>query len=341
MQDVNCTVTVSVIMLCFNQAAFIREAVEGVLRQQTTFRFELLIGDDASTDGTAEIIDEYARRRPDIVRAVLRSENVGSSRNAYELYQLARGKYLASCEGDDCWTDSEKLQIQVSFLEKHPEYSGCVHPVRIIDHNGQDRALQKLEWVKTRRVFTFRDFDGFYQPAPVVALVRRNPFLNKNWDQSMIYRVHRDMADRTNMLLCLAEGNIRLINRTMAEYRVCTETAYRSATTRYFRNNPFRSRDERTLLHRLEGFASLLFGREIRFERRRRQLFANALLLWLFGRGPDGLCTVRLLWQERRGTLGYIAVLPWWFVHKVIWHLRYRIDGSAAHTKRSGRGALD
>ncbi|MCZ2982502.1 glycosyltransferase, partial [Acinetobacter baumannii] len=95
------------------------------------FPFELLVGDDRSSDGTAEIIADYAARHPNLV-AVLRSENLGPNRNFSDLTARARGEYVAICEGDDYWTDSSKLQRQVDFLRANPEFTHCFHPVRVL-----------------------------------------------------------------------------------------------------------------------------------------------------------------------------------------------------------------
>lgn len=123
-------IAVSVIMLAYNQEAYIAQAIESVLAQQTGFRYELLIGDDASPDGTGEIAEDYARRYPDRIRVFRRPENLGASRNAYELLCQAQGRYLAFCEGDDYWTAPDKLAVQYAFLEEHPDLIGCHPPLR-------------------------------------------------------------------------------------------------------------------------------------------------------------------------------------------------------------------
>lgn len=126
----NRPIKVSVVCTAYNHEPYIRRALESFVMQQTDFAFEVLINDDASTDGTAEIIREYAALYPDIIRPFLQEKNLYSQGiNIYDavLYPAARGEYIAACEGDDCWTDRHKLQRQVDFLESHPDYSACVH----------------------------------------------------------------------------------------------------------------------------------------------------------------------------------------------------------------------
>lgn len=117
---------VSVKMLTYNHAPYIAQAIEGVLMQKTDFPFELVIGEDCSTDGTREIVFDYARRYPEIIHLVTSEKNVGAAQNSARVNAALRGKYIAWCEGDDYWTSPEKLQKQIAFLENHPDH-GMVH----------------------------------------------------------------------------------------------------------------------------------------------------------------------------------------------------------------------
>jgi len=123
---------VSICCLTFNHAKFVRQCIDGFLMQETTFPIEILVHDDASTDGTEEILREYETRYPDFFFPLYEKENKYSNgyRGRMDIvfnYSRARGKYIASCEGDDYWTDPLKLQKQVDFMESHPEYSICFH----------------------------------------------------------------------------------------------------------------------------------------------------------------------------------------------------------------------
>jgi glycosyltransferase involved in cell wall biosynthesis len=117
---------VSVQMLAYNHAPHIRKAVEGVISQRTDFPFELIIGEDCSTDGTRDIVFGYERAYPEIVRVVTSEENVGMHRNVLRTQEACRGDILAFCEGDDFWHDPLKLQTEVDFLVQNPEY-GLTH----------------------------------------------------------------------------------------------------------------------------------------------------------------------------------------------------------------------
>lgn len=119
---------VSVYCATYNHVTFIRQCLEGFVMQKTSFPFEVLIHDDASTDGTQDIVREYAARYPDIIKPIYQKENQFSRGvKIYLTYVFPRvkGKYIAMCEGDDYWTDPYKLQKQVDFLESHPDYVMC------------------------------------------------------------------------------------------------------------------------------------------------------------------------------------------------------------------------
>ena len=122
---------VSVLCTTYNHARFIGETLEGLVSQVTNFPFEILVGDDCSTDETAAIIAAYAARHPNLI-AVPRARNLGSIRNFSDLATRVRGEFIAFCEGDDYWTDPTKLQRQVDFLRGHPEFTLCFHPVRVV-----------------------------------------------------------------------------------------------------------------------------------------------------------------------------------------------------------------
>lgn len=116
------TPIVSVCIITYNHELYIREAIEGVLMQKTTFPIELIISEDCGPDSTRKIVKEYAAKYPDIIIADLPEKNRGMIDNFHHCVSLAKGKYIALCEGDDYWTDPLKLQKQVDFLEANLEY---------------------------------------------------------------------------------------------------------------------------------------------------------------------------------------------------------------------------
>lgn len=131
-------IKVSVVILTFNQAAFIGDTIESALNQTTNFDYEILVGDDFSTDGARDIILDYQKRYPNKVKAVLHSKNLGQNGlfNTIETLKLAQGQYIAPLDGDDYWTSPHKLQKQVDFMDSHPDYSACFHNALITFEDG-------------------------------------------------------------------------------------------------------------------------------------------------------------------------------------------------------------
>lgn len=129
---------VSIICLTYNHAPYIQECLDGFLMQKTDFPFEVIIHDDASTDGTTDIIRKYAAKYPNIIKPIFQKENQYSKHKNFGIiiqncFNQAIGKYIAYCEGDDYWIDANKLQLQVDFLERNLDY-GLVHTNIFIAH---------------------------------------------------------------------------------------------------------------------------------------------------------------------------------------------------------------
>lgn len=142
-------IMVSIRCTTYNHEKYIRDALEGFVMQKTNFRFEAIVHDDASTDGTAAIIREYAEKYPDIIKPIFETENQYSKHDgslARIMNEACKGKYIALCEGDDYWTDLYKLQKQVDFMESHTDYSMCFHNVMIeADDENLRHQYDKLE----------------------------------------------------------------------------------------------------------------------------------------------------------------------------------------------------
>lgn len=121
------TPLVSIVTATYNHAPYIAEALDSFLAQETEYPYEIIVHDDASTDGTTEIVRNYAEKYPDIVKPIFQKTNQYSQGiNIYEfVIPHIRGKYIAQCEGDDFWCDKHKLQKQIAYMEQHPECSYC------------------------------------------------------------------------------------------------------------------------------------------------------------------------------------------------------------------------
>ena len=140
------TPKVSICCITYNHENFIKDTIEGFLSQKTDFPFEIIIHDDCSTDNTRKVIDHYHNSNPDKIRIIYQKENIKSKGKAIFpiTFESAKGKYIALCEGDDYWTDPNKLQKQVNFLEENSDYIVCYHNATIIDESGELLSNSKL-----------------------------------------------------------------------------------------------------------------------------------------------------------------------------------------------------
>ena len=175
------SILVSVVCNTYNQEAYIRDALHGFVMQKTTFPFEILVHDDASTDSTAEIIREYTEKYPDFIKPILQTENQYSKKVSISKefqFSRAQGKYIAFCEGDDYWTDPFKLQKQVDALEQHPEIDICAHQVTTI-RDGKKTGVVPVRSEST--IFTVEEViaggGGFVATASL--MFRRELFVHE------------------------------------------------------------------------------------------------------------------------------------------------------------------
>lgn len=150
--------TVSVIVLCYNQETTISRTIESILNQKSSYSFEIIIGEDNSPDdNTRELCGLYVNKFPDIIKILPRSENKGLMQNYYDCISLSAGKYIAVCAGDDWWHDSNKLQLQIDFMEKNFDYGLTFTNYRIFKYD----MINKLNNFSIPKIISF-DEDKYY-----------------------------------------------------------------------------------------------------------------------------------------------------------------------------------
>jgi glycosyltransferase involved in cell wall biosynthesis len=130
-------VAVSVLVVTYNHARFVRQAVDSALAQQLSQPFEILISEDCSTDGTRQIVEEYAESHPHLVRLLLSERNLHSNEVVARGFRAAQGRYVALLDGDDYWTSDDKLHAQVAFLDGRPDITICFHNAQVVDEHSR------------------------------------------------------------------------------------------------------------------------------------------------------------------------------------------------------------
>ncbi len=228
---------VSVVCTAFNHSAYIRDALEGFLAQETDFSYEILVSDDASSDDTGAILREYAARYPDRVRPFCQETNLfsqGISLYDTVLYPAARGQYIALCEGDDYWTDPEKLQRQVDFLDAHPDYSACVHNT-LLHYSDASRPDTPLFAQRPEQDIPFetvvQGMDKAFHTSSILA--RREFLLNPPDFRAVAFR--HGFTDYPVGIWLTMQGRVRYLDRCMSVYRVGSNpSAWSSGVDRHY-----------------------------------------------------------------------------------------------------------
>ena len=149
---------VSVLVITYNHGRYIAQAIESIVTQQTDFGFELVIGEDFSTDNTRQICEQYASRYPNIIKLLPSDKNYGPMGNYLRTLKECSGKYIALLEGDDYWCDPQKLQRQFDFLSNNPDFTICFTAVDIVDEMNLNRNDEHFFPAPVKDVFTIEDF---------------------------------------------------------------------------------------------------------------------------------------------------------------------------------------
>lgn len=218
---------VSVLIPTYNHVDYIELAIRSALRQKTNFEYEILIGENCSTDGTRAITQAMAEAFPDHIRLFSRPNNIGMFENMKALVNDAKGEYIAWLEGDDLWLYEEKLQKQVDFLDAHPDFVVCGHNVERIDENNV---------LKGHGIYRFldaiRDAAELRRPDPTI-LNQRDFWLMNSFDTFSCVMIRMGMVDLypdwmrpfdfldwPQYLLLLTKGKAKFIEERWTAYRI-------------------------------------------------------------------------------------------------------------------------
>jgi len=207
---------VSICCLAYNHEKFIADAIEGFLIQETDFKFEILIGEDCSRDRTEDVIREYQSKNPGRIRLIKNKSNMGGRENFRNLTQIANGKYIAICEGDDYWTDSKKLKKQVAFMEENTDCVMCFHSAKVVNS------------IKIPLGYKIRPFREKHI-CNIEEIIRiagsKIPTQSKVFRKSMRedvpqWHFNAHVGDMASDLLYSTKGKIAYLDETMSVYRL-------------------------------------------------------------------------------------------------------------------------
>ena len=220
-------ITVSIICTAYNQEDYIADTIESFLMQITDFKYEIIVHDDASTDRTADIIKEYEKKFPNIIRTICQKENQYSKNaNIFEdfMFPIARGEYLAICEGDDYWTDPYKLQKQIDALNKHLECDVCSHTASMVRADNK-KEIGKIIPSTKNTIFNVNQVirgDGAFV-ATNSLVFRKSIFESKIPAFRRTYRI-----DYSLQIMGALRGGMIYLTDCMSAYRVYAKSSWSS-----------------------------------------------------------------------------------------------------------------
>lgn len=258
---------VSICCLSYNHEKFIRDALDSILKQKVNFEYEILIHDDASTDRSQEIIKEYEKKYPNIIKPIYQTENQYSKGGPIDPdnFNRAKGKYLAFCECDDYWIDENKLQKQIDFLENHPEYMGTSHNIYVVDKNKNIKNLNN----ETRPSLEEHDIVSLNELkynlgicGQTATLVCRNFWAMLSDKQKSIYCESKINGDRKINICLVHFGKVKYFADVMSAYRITYDTDSWTSQNAHRITPLFIYENEK----RLQQFAFDAFGENFEFD---------------------------------------------------------------------------
>jgi len=219
---------VSVVMITYNHEKFIAQAIEGVLMQKTAFPFELIIGEDCSTDGTRKIAQDYQTKYPETVKLLTPEANLGVGRNTVTCLNACEGEYITFCEGDDFWTDPNKLARQAQLLDEQPEAAMCFHKVGMLDDVTGENKGYFPDTTFPKNQLIQKEIIGKCWIATCSAMFRRKymPILDDDFASLQI-------CDWALFILLTSHGHVSYIDEVMAQYRVHGTGVWSSGSGQY------------------------------------------------------------------------------------------------------------
>lgn len=219
-----CKPLVSIISATYNHERYLADALDSFLMQETDFPFEILVGEDCSTDKTRTILIDYAKKYPNIIKPILWDKNVGASKNWITLFEKSKGEYIANCEGDDYWTTTNKLQTQFSQMLKNPLLDFSFHLSETVDMYGNIKK-PKID-ISQNKIYSVQDI--------IVAdfhLVQTNTIMFKkmslyNLDLGLLSQ--SPVGDVWIRIASSIPNGALFINQSMSAYRIRSSGSWSS-----------------------------------------------------------------------------------------------------------------
>jgi glycosyltransferase involved in cell wall biosynthesis len=313
---------VSVSMITYNHERYIARAIEGVLQQKTNFPFELVIGEDCSTDKTRGVVLDYAKRFPDVIRVVISDQNVGMKENGLRTLRACRGRYVAFCEGDDYWHNPEKLQKQADYLEANPD-CGLVYSSYDVYHMTSGRKI--VDFIKYRGwempekptiIDLLESKGGRSQGITTCTVMARRKLLEEliEADPYLHQNDKFPMGDSQLWAEISTKARLHFIPESMATHNITDESATRSQDIQKILRFRISGAELQLYLCEKYGLPSHV--------RMKYQRYLNHCLLWLAFYTKDGELADEI--RRKQGALSLKEWIRYWGAKRIAIHHGYR-----------------
>lgn len=213
----------SIVVTTYGHEIFIREALDSILMQKTTFRYEVLVGEDASPDSTKDILQEYEKKHPEIFTMFYREKNMGTHDNGWDLSLRCKGKYVICLEGDDFWIDTDKLEKQIQFLEAHPEYIAVAHNCLVVDEQSRPSGEKYPEC--REKEYSLVHYANGILPGQTATVMYRNIYKDQLLDTGLL-GMDLMPGDRLLYFTLICNGRIFCMQESKSAYRHVTESGF-------------------------------------------------------------------------------------------------------------------
>ncbi len=289
---------ISIVMLVYNHEKYLDHALRSIFSQKLEVPFEVVIGEDCSTDQSRDIIDKWKAKYPSIIKPIYRINNVGMDENVNEVLWGCSGKYIAWLEGDDYWIDNNKLNKQYLFLENNEDYIGVTHNVQVVDADEKRTPENQIQYpMQKEGIFSFWNFQKGEWPGQTGSLFHRNIFNIMNGEEKQFFCDCHANGDSRVLGVLLLKGRIKILPEIMSAYRFVTVGGDNWNSLVYGRNYHYIYYQK---TRQLERMLSGLSGKKISLSGQRYQAFAGALLKSIrSGRVKDRKIFLQILKNEK------------------------------------------
>ena len=294
---------ISVAMVVYNHEKYLDHALQSIFEQKISVPFEVVIGEDCSQDSSREIIDQWKNRYPEIIKPLYREHNIGMVKNVNEVIFSCQGEYVAWLEGDDYWTDKEKLQKQLFFLQNHREaYIGVLHNAQVVDADERPCPQHQNNYpIRKEQDFVWKDFQKGYMPGQTATFFYRNIFTDMDEQEKALFWNCHANGDSSIICVLLLYGKLKIMPDVMSAYRLVASGASNWHSIAAGKNYSLVYYQK---ILDLEKLSESLLGRKKELNGWRYRSFASALLQAYKDPTPKNKEILENIWSMENHKLG-------------------------------------